>query len=212
MQQPDLFNPLAYESISASISDALMRSENVPLAELESFDGPGVYVLFYEGDFQPYRLLGDQNRRKAGSWPIYIGKAAPSTRKGKDIAPDDFSGKELYTRLKDHCKSIRQATNLDIADFSVKMLILSYIWVPMAETAMITMYQPLWNTLIDGFGNHDPGSGRANGRRSRWDTLHPGRPWASKYPAREEKPELVVQEAVQHLKMSIGGGIGYVVL
>ncbi len=37
---------------------------------------------------------------------------------------------------------------------------------------------PIWNTLIDGFGNHDPGQGRRNQAKSRWDVLHPGRAWA----------------------------------
>ncbi len=31
------------------------------------------------------------------------------------------------------------------------------------------------NKIIDGFGNHDPGKGRYNQLRSRWDKLHPGR-------------------------------------
>jgi len=30
----------------------------------------------------------------------------------------------------------------------------------------------VWNVVIDGFGNHDPGAGRYNGERTRWDTLH----------------------------------------
>jgi len=33
---------------------------------------------------------------------------------------------------------------------------------------------------MDGFGNHDPGKGRHQGKRPSWDTLHPGRPWAEK--------------------------------
>lgn len=48
------------------------------------------------------------------------------------------------------------------------------------ESALIRTYQPLWNCNIDGFGNHDPGSGRYNQERSEWDTLHPGRVWANR--------------------------------
>jgi hypothetical protein len=40
--------------------------------------------------------------------------------------------------------------------------------------------------LIDGFGNHDPGSGRYKGVRPRWDVLHPGRSWADKCQPRQE--------------------------
>lgn len=47
------------------------------------------------------------------------------------------------------------------------------------ESALIRIYRPLWNAaILHGFGNHDPGKGRYNQRRSRWDILHKGRPWA----------------------------------
>lgn len=52
------------------------------------------------------------------------------------------------------------------------------LFVPMAEQLMIQTYRPVWNLVIDGFGNNDPGGGRYNQDRSRWDTLHPGRYWA----------------------------------
>lgn len=76
----------------------------------------------------------------------------------------------------------------------------------MAETSAIAMHRPLWNTLVDGFGNHDPGRGRYEGMRSRWDTLHPGRRWAEKlrpnvYTARqigEEALAWLVQQAPEY--------------
>ena len=33
---------------------------------------------------------------------------------------------------------------------------------------------------MDGFGNHDPGSGRYAQQKSPWDELHPGREWANR--------------------------------
>lgn len=48
------------------------------------------------------------------------------------------------------------------------------------EAALIRHYHPLWNTVVDGFGNHDPGSGRYNQEISEWDIVHPGRSWARK--------------------------------
>jgi len=45
---------------------------------------------------------------------------------------------------------------------------------------LIEKYKPLWNTVLDGFGNHDPGSGRYKQQVSPWDVLHPGRSWAAK--------------------------------
>ena len=48
------------------------------------------------------------------------------------------------------------------------------------EAQLIRTYTPLWNTIVDGFGNHDPGRGRYNQSRSEWEILHPGRPWADR--------------------------------
>jgi hypothetical protein len=57
------------------------------------------------------------------------------------------------------------------------------------EAELIRRYAPLWNTVIDGFGNHDPGRGRYDQAKSEWDVLHPGRPWAERL--RGESPSLV---------------------
>ena len=48
---------------------------------------------------------------------------------------------------------------------------------------MINRFKPVWNSVIDGFGNHAPGKGRKNQVQSPWDMLHPGRQWAKKLPA-----------------------------
>lgn len=177
---PPSFNPLDYSALSASLANALMASPLRSLDSIEPFYGFGVYALFYDGDMPCYRILAERNRQTPGSWPIYIGKSSPSTRKGLalDVSSIDTAdvGLGLYKRVaKDHRKSIEQAVNLNIENFTVKLLVLSYMWVPLAETALIARYEPIWNSYVDGFGNHDPGSGRGAGRISRWDTLHPGR-------------------------------------
>ena len=48
------------------------------------------------------------------------------------------------------------------------------------EASLIRKFQPLWNAIIDGFGNHTPGEGRFNQAKSGWDVLHPGRAWAAR--------------------------------
>jgi hypothetical protein len=48
------------------------------------------------------------------------------------------------------------------------------------EAELIRRYQPLWNTIVDGFGNHDPGKGRYNQAPSEWDIIHPGRSWVTR--------------------------------
>ena len=92
------------------------------------------------------------------------------------------------------------ASNLDIADFRARWLVMEDIWISLGESAMIRRHTPVWNALLDGFGNHDPGKGRINGVRSKWDTLHPGRPWAGKFPPNPESPAAVAQEVTEYLR------------
>ena len=199
--QPTVFNPLSFESLSNSIARELSQVPTCPLEDLPRFEGPGIYALYYTGDFPAYAPMAVANREKPGSWPIYVGKAEASTRKGEAVsAPDDYSGDALFRRLGNHAKSINLAENLCLSDFHIRALVLAYVWVPMAEASAISMYRPLWNTLIDGFGNHDPGSGRYNQMRSRWDTLHPGRAWANKLQPNAFTAEQIGREALTWLR------------
>jgi hypothetical protein len=61
------------------------------------------------------------------------------------------------------------------------------------------MFSPLWNRKIDGFGNHDPGSGRYNQQRSPWDVIHPGRPWAAKLQPPSASERSVREGAAEYL-------------
>jgi hypothetical protein len=87
----------------------------------------------------------------------------------------------LFNRLKAHAKSISQAQNLNLADFVCRHLVTDDIWIPLAEALLIEKFKPVWNRLIDGFGIYDPGKRRPQ-ERSKWDTLHPGRPFARPLP------------------------------
>lgn len=89
-------------------------------------------------------------------------------------------GNVLFNRLREHAESINQARNLSLSDFQCRYLTVDDIWIPLAESVLIDMFAPIWNTTVAGFGNHDPGAGRYNQQRSPWDILHEGRPWADK--------------------------------
>ena len=88
---------------------------------------------------------------------------------------------ELHTFHSPHFES--QETRLKVADFRCRFIILHGIeadLITAVEAQLIRLSMPIWNTLIDGFGNHDPGKGRYNQARSEWAVLHPGRPWAKR--------------------------------
>lgn len=151
-----------------------------PMPPLEDFEGAGVYALYFIGKKGIYKSFHEINRLDYRQ-PIYIGKAVPRGWRQGRISTS--SSHELYRRLCDHTKSIEAASNLDISDFLCRFMILENAasnMIGTVEAALIRNYQPLWNCIVDGFGNHDPGSGRYNQERSEWDTIHPGRIWASR--------------------------------
>jgi hypothetical protein len=112
--------------------------------------------------------------------PIYVGKAVPSGSRKGGFGLGENPGRVLFGRLGEHLTSIKAATNLDVKDFQCRYLVADDIWIPLGEALLIDQFSPVWNRVLDGFGNHTPGAGRFKQQRSRWDTLHPGRSWAEK--------------------------------
>ena len=67
------------------------------------------------------------------------------------------------------------------------------------EAALIKLNRPLWNSTLDGFGNHDPGKGRYQQARSDWDVIHPGREFALKCNGTPRARKLILQDIENHL-------------
>ncbi|MEY2880635.1 MAG: eco29kIR domain protein [Verrucomicrobiota bacterium] len=172
-----VFNPLDKTNLGKSVVDALMATSAVPLGGMEKFSGAGVYALYYSGDFAPYGPLAQLNRASP-SQPIYIGKAVPKGgRKGLQT-DDSQESTALWERLAEHAASVEAGAGLALKDFSCRVLVLDDIWIGLGESLLIQRFNPLWNQVVEGFGNHDPGKGRRKGKRPVWDELHPGRAWA----------------------------------
>ncbi|HDS1095122.1 MULTISPECIES: Eco29kI family restriction endonuclease [Stenotrophomonas] len=194
------FNPLDKKNLGASVAEALLTKEVHPLGELSPFDGAGIYAIYYTGDFEAYEQIARLNNDGKFMLPIYVGKAVPAGARmgaGSDVPP----GKVLFKRLKEHADSIKAATNLSIEDFFCRFLVVDDIWIPLGESLIISRFTPVWNSLIDGFGNHNPGKGRHAGMRPRWDVLHPGREWAQRLAERPESPSRVAEDATTYLRI-----------
>lgn len=167
------YNPLDYENLTINLVRELMSRGPWKLPLTDTFSGPGVYALFYDGAFAPYSSIRAPNADR----PIYVGKAVPpGARKGAKGSNDSRS---LHARISEHTQSIASATNLRLDDFACRYLTVVPLWITMAERFLLEHYQPIWNVCLEGFGLHDPGKGRHQGEVSWWDTLHPGRTWAS---------------------------------
>ncbi|MGW1224595.1 Eco29kI family restriction endonuclease [Streptomyces sp. NPDC002530] len=151
----------------------LLTREPVPLGAVPPIHGSGIYALYYCGPHPLYREISHPDCLS----PIYVGQARPDgVRKGaKSVGP----GVKLWDRLYLHRRSIHAAHDLDLADFKVRFLVSIEAFVSLAERVMINHYRPVWNSVVDGFGNNDPGAPRRkNGARPPWDELHPGRWWS----------------------------------
>lgn len=153
-------------AIAAKAERMMRRVERVRLGHAMGCSEAGFYVLYYVGGSSTlphvfYNGLVDHQ-------PIYIGKA-----------------KSLRQRIREHQRSIQQAHGIAPADFEAIVVPMNIAQAEACETALIAKHQPLWNTVIMGFGNHNPGA-RRKGAKSRWDMLHEGR-------AQAEDDELVHQ-------------------
>jgi len=169
------------ESFVELIEEAIDFLIETPLETLppeQRFEGAGVYALYYKGDFVQYKNLYDE----FPDLPIYIGKAVlPGWRQARGVLKENDPA--LYRRLGEHSRSINAANNLMLSDFSCRFIVLKSQQADLISTieaALTRKYTPLWNSHIDGFGNHDPGKGRYEQAKSEWDVLHPGRTWADR--------------------------------
>ena len=165
------------------VTEAIEFFEGTPVHSLPPpgpFEGSGVYGLYYLGDFEHYSSVRNSDDNSCDV-PIYVGKAVP--RGWRTARSTDSSATTLYSRLREHTRSIDQAANLTTDDFRCRFMILggieSDLVVPV-EAELIRTYCPLWNSVLDGFGNHDPGGGRYDQAPSEWDVLHPGRTWVER--------------------------------
>lgn len=189
------------------VDEAVAFFEATPIHSLpppNNFAGAGIYALYYFGGFELYKRIVARNSGEART-PIYVGKAVPpGSRTGMNVSDDESA--DLFRRLREHTSSLMQATNLDVRHFRCRFIILGAVerdLIAPAESAIIRKYRPLWNAkVLHGFGNHDPGSGRYNQRRSRWDILHPGRSWASRMTNLAANEDKIIADANKFLDES----------
>lgn len=194
------YNPLATSNLGASVAEALLETSPVAMSDIEPFTGAGLYAIYFTGDFAPYVEISKRNKDGQFQWPHYIGKAIPAGgRKGGGRASGAV-GSPLFGRLGEHRSSIEQAENLAVGDFYCRALVVEDIWIPLTEALLISKFAPVWNRLVDGFGNHSPGAGRFAGMRPRWDVLHPGRGWAAKCAPRPETAAQIGDEVLAYTR------------
>ena len=146
-----------------------MKQEPVPLGSIKSFEGAGIYVIYYTGNYEPYSKLGELNRGGDGpTVPIYIGKAIPSGgRKGLADPEISAKGRKLFERLEMHRKSIEAVGNLELEDFVCRYLVVDDVWIPLGESLLIQRHRPRHRLRCGSHLRH-----QRHARRDRGDCLH----------------------------------------
>ena len=187
------------------IKDAVRFFNGTPVHEIplpERFTGTGVYALYYTGKNRFYARYGELNRL-AYNYPIYVGKAVPKGwRQSRTSDRPGATSSELHSRIKEHSRNIAVGNGLKASDFSCRFVIFENAGSDMIgtiEAALIKLNRPLWNTVVDGFGNHTPGVGRFEQARSQWDVLHPGRSWAERCKGIPPSKDLIMKQIAAHL-------------
>lgn len=166
----------------------------------EQFKGAGVYAIYYIGSNPLYKQYADWNRLSYNA-PIYVGKAVP---KGWRQARNSDNTLKLFHRLKEHGRSIAVVSDLNPSDFMCRFVIFESAGSDMIgtiEAALIKLHKPLWNSCVDGFGNHDPGKGRYEQAKSDWDVLHSGRVWADRLNGIPNSYESILENINTHLEI-----------
>ena len=180
-----ILDPANPEVVGKLIGDTMLEQPRIALGAVPRFYGSGVYAIHYSGEFPAYQPISRTDT------PIYVGKADPAAL---DARTPQEQGDRLYARLNgDHARSIRQVEEhartvgaerfIKLTEFECRYLVVRSAWQKTAEDYLIGMFRPIWNDevgICHGFGKHgDAPTTRAN-TRSPWDTLHPGRPWATR--------------------------------
>ncbi len=123
------YDPLDYKNLAASVVGALLGNDPGPLPPEPEFKGCGVYAIYYTGSLPYYSHIASQEL----ATPIYVGKAVPGGGRKGGSPSDFFAGTELYGRLEEHAKSIRQARNLNLEEFRCRFLVVVPVWITLAE-------------------------------------------------------------------------------
>jgi hypothetical protein len=185
---PIPYDPLDLRTLAENMVKVVLEQHLHPMASLKPFDGSGIYVIYYTGTFEPYKPIAEKNEREKWEQPIYVGEATRKGGRKGGVLAEGPPGKAIFERIGNHVDSIKSVPSLNVQDFWCRYLVLKDFFIPLCESLLIDRYKPIWNKVIDGFGNKALGGPRQREQqKSMWDVLHPGRPGAAisphkKYP------------------------------
>ncbi|SFB61681.1 Eco29kI restriction endonuclease [Amycolatopsis marina] len=165
---PAYFDPLSTTQLEAIICGQFERQPLLSLKDpVPTFNGSGLYAIYYVGRTHP--LYGKLAHYKI---PVYAGQAR------SHVSATGVSKRELRplrSRIREHRRSIEHCEGLDQVEFAVRLLLMPDVHADLGENGLRVGYQPVWNSVLKGFGSHEQGSTTRQSKRSEWDTVHQGR-------------------------------------
>lgn len=188
------FDPTNPAIAGRLVAVALVAQQRDSLREIKKFYGSGVYAIYYTGKHPAYKLISKSEH------PIYVGKADPADGHAKSPVEQ---GIKLHARLQEHAKSIRNSSNLDLEDFECRFLVVATGWQKSAEDYLIRVFRPVWNSEVKicyGIGKHGDDALTRKNKRSPWDTMHPGRQWASKTEMDQNTVDNITKKIQAHFR------------
>jgi hypothetical protein len=132
------YDPLDLKTLAASMAKVVLEQPVHPLAKVPIFEGAGVYILYYTGDYEPYRSITQKNKGRRWDQPIYVGEAARKGARKGGVLAEGPAGKVRFHRLKNHVDSIRTTQNLNVDDFYCRYLALKDFFIPLANHSSST--------------------------------------------------------------------------
>jgi hypothetical protein len=190
-----VFDPGNPKLVGRFVALALVAQDRCPLQSIPKTYGSGIYAVYYNGSFEPYRPISSTET------PIYVGTASPAIPNAR--TPFE-QGPKLSERVAYHAKNIAKAqTTLDIADFEFRSLVVQSGWEKQAESYLIHLFKPIWNKetrIVGGFGKHGDSAETRKHGRSPWDTLHPARAWAGESTSDQKSVDQIKVELADHFK------------
>lgn len=166
-EEPPHFDPLSTEQLTRIICRQFEEQPSYSLAtDLPEFDGAGLYAVYYEG-----ATLDLYARLSGLAIPLYVGQAR-SHNSATGVGRRD--PRPLWSRVAEHRRSISEA-RLSVSEFGVRLLKMPDVHIDMGEDGLRRGYQPVWNSILTGFGSHEQGPRTRRSSRSKWDTVHAGR-------------------------------------
>jgi hypothetical protein len=59
------YDPLDLRTLAASMAKVVLEQPVHPLANVPVFEGAGVYIIYYTGDYEPYKSITQKNKDAA---------------------------------------------------------------------------------------------------------------------------------------------------